>query len=175
MRKALVMGAMVAGLAAASAGVAVATSGPSTESVTANFRLTPKAQTGGECTGVDGTYFHGTQTLKGKIESSDPRLSGRLSVANTALQNETTGWGQGSGTFAIKDATGATLADGTFILVNSPSGGHGVVIGTLADGSAFSASMSTVADPTTGVVTGEFGQDPALVSSDPAIIQAGSC
>jgi hypothetical protein len=162
--------------AAGAAGAAVAGGGPSTEPVSATFKLNPVDQTGTECIGADGTYFQGTYTSAGPIKSAEPRIAGKLVVVQSTLENETTGSGIGSGTFQIVNPhSGSVKVKGTFTLVGTPDGARGTAVGTLANGSVFAAAFSTLFDPNTGVTKGEFGAPNGLMSADPAFVQAGGC
>ena len=106
--------ALIAVLALAVAGIAVASKGSGnaqpTEAVQATFTATPseKSKTR-QCTGVDGTYNVTKGVYTGTSESSDPRLAGAITIKTKSVVNLDTGLGHTEGKVFLRDADSRKL------------------------------------------------------------------
>jgi hypothetical protein len=155
------------------AGVAFAGSQSSeTTPVTADFQanlLNPRERVCDAKHSVFRGTFQGTQT------SSDPRLSGDLTVRARSVVNTQTGWGRSVGNVVIRETGGgAPKFRGHAVVVLEPDGGgEGFLRGrTVARPHAqLLANVNLQQNQQTGAITGELGKDTLSgTSKDPAIL-----
>jgi hypothetical protein len=106
---------------------------PRTQAVTGTFRSSPVNAKTRTCTGIDGRYVEIRGMFAGSINSSDPRLTGRLDFSAHALVNQDSGLGTFEGAFQITPARGRQAARGVFYTVVTEGGlNHGFARGKFA-------------------------------------------
>lgn len=168
----------VAGLAVAiTAGTAFAGGGePSISEVSATFSLDPVRDNPVQCVGEDGnSYVQDVAVYLGTQASGNQDLNGNQKVVVHSLTNNDTGDGIDFGPITVKDPkTGEVTSSGMFIgVIKSGVQNRGLEIDVLESGEVMIGNFSVLIDPDTGHVDGEFGADPSLVPSDPAIVWNG--
>ena len=165
--------AIGAGVASLSAGVAIAASQPAeTTAVTADFQAAVVSQDQRQCDADHIKFrvkFEGTQT------SSDPRLSGNLTIRAVSVVNTTNGYGSTRAKVRLRDAaSGKPKLHGVAVGVIEPDGGsEGLLTGrTVGPNSVrLIANFNLQQDQSTGALTGEIGKDSQTgASQDPAIL-----
>ena len=175
-KKAWVAGCAVVALSVA--GAAIASSVPaSTTAVSGTFTATTVTnRTVSTCTGADGTYEYSRATYGGTATSTDPHLSGPITLDVSSVYNTTKSLGWLSARVQIASSTPGDNTDARLSGVNANgtvqgfmssggNGGHGNGTNLLANvtGSFTSAGGFTAGSIGTGAAT------------DTAIITAGSC
>lgn len=165
--------AIAAAAGACSAGVAIAASqSAETSPVTADFRASIVAQKQRQC---DPDHIRFRVTFEGSQTSSDPRLSGDLTVRARSVVNTANGYGYTRAKVRLSDpSTGRPKFKGHAVGVIEPDGGgEGFLTGrTIGPGSTrLLANFNLQQDLTTGALTGEVGKDTQSgASQDPAIL-----
>jgi hypothetical protein len=158
---------------------------PRTQAVTGTFKSSPVNARTRTCMGKDGRYVEIRGTFAGSIDSSDPRLTGRLDFSAHALVNQDTGLGTFEGAFQVTPAKGTQRARGVFYTVVTEGGlNHGFARGKFAgegddedeDGEGQGENLFVRFDSVVDArlnTTGQIGGtgDPRL----PAVIQGGRC
>ena len=161
------------GVASFSAGVAIAASQPAeTTAVTADFQAAVVSQNQRQCDADHVKFrvkFEGTQT------STDPRLSGNLTVRAVSVVNTTNGYGYTRANVRLRDAaTGKPKLHGVAVGVLEPDGGaEGLLTGRTVGPNAVRliANFNLQQDQSSGALTGELGKDSQTgASQDPAIL-----
>lgn len=151
---------------------------PRTDRVTASFgtaRITMPSDR--FCTGEDGEYMERHDEFEGPITSTDPRLSGTLTVRADLLVNLDTGDGTIHGTWEIRDPSTASLKlTGRFNgVVTALVTFKGLAWAKISGegGAVLVANLSvTVAGD---MAAGNIGFPLSGSVADPAVIQTGSC
>jgi hypothetical protein len=129
------------------------------------------------CTGEDGEYMERHDEFRGSITSTDPRLTGTLTVKADLLVNLDTGDGTIHGTWEILDPSAGSLKlTGRFNGVvtalltfkglasaNIVGAGGGVLVANLSVEVVGDTALGNVGFPLSGSL------------ADPAVIQTGSC
>jgi hypothetical protein len=163
---------LAGGLTAAAAG-----SGTSTTAVSATFVTHPVAGSGHttQCKGTDGApYLHVRETDRGRINSDDRRIRGRMTVhIRRLVVNLQTGVGSAAGAVAIRNHAGALKASGWLVEALAGDALRGVVRMHLATGGALIANVSGHVDFASDTVTGSFGKDSSV--ADLSTITTGAC
>lgn len=165
--------AIAAAAGACSAGVAIAASqSAETSPVTADFRASIVSQKQRQC---DPDHIRFRVTFEGSQTSSDPRLSGDLTVRAKSVVNTANGYGYTRAKVRLSDpSTGRPKFKGHAVGVIEPDGGgEGFLTGrTIGPGSTrLLANFNLQQDLTTGALTGEVGKDTQSgASQDPAIL-----
>lgn len=175
-----------AGVLALAGTVALAgSSAPRTDRVVASFGLTmiedPITRT---CNGADGEYSELHDVFEGSLSSTDPRMTGILTVKADILVNTNSGLGTGHGSFSIRNATTGDLQiTGKFngVVVDFVKF-KGLAWGNAAGGggAGLVSNLSVVIIPPApgmirGSAIGNFGAPVTGVESDPGVIQQESC
>lgn len=151
---------------------------PETDRVTASFGASRVVASSDRfCTGVDGEYMERRDEFQGPITSTDPRLTGTLTVKGDLLVNLNTGDGTIHGTWEIRDpSTGNLKLTGRF---------NGVVTALVTfkglawaniiaeSGAVLVANLSV--DVVGDTAVGNLGFPVTGSLADPAVIQTGSC
>ena len=178
--------ATVATLGTVAIAVAGNDDGPTTDPTAASFSLTVVKGKFRECVSANGPHSELRLRLRGPITADDSRLTGVLETKVEILVNNATSYGTGRGTFAIRDpATREKKVEGRLFSVESPSGPHGFMVGTIRqpsrggdehDEESWSSFVANFSASSTGegMVEGELG----ATSDDnqmPAVIQRGHC
>ena len=165
--------AIGAGVASFTAGAAIAASqSAETTPVTADFQAAVVSQKERQCDVNHSKFrvkFEGTQT------SSDPRLSGNLTIRAVSVVNTQNGYGYVRAKVRLRDpGTGKPKLHGLAVGVIEPDGGsEGLLTGRTVGPNAqrLLANFNVAQDATTGALTGELGKDSqAGGSQDPAIL-----
>lgn len=150
---------------------------PTTDRVVASFGLTQVVATSERtCTGGDGEYSERHDEFQGDITSTDPRITGRLSVKSDMLINLDKGIGTGHGKWEIRDAiTGDLKLTGSFqgVVVELNRFKALATANFTPGGGRIVANISIILTPTGAF--GNIGSPLTGVESDPAVIQEGSC
>lgn len=129
------------------------------------------------CTGEDGEYMERHDEFRGSITSTDPRVTGTLTVKADLLVNLNTGDGTIHGTWEILDPSAGNLKlTGRFngvvtALVTFKGLAWANVIGE--GGSVLVANLSL--DVVGDTAVGNIGFPLTGSLADPAVIQTGSC
>jgi hypothetical protein len=159
-RKRLTLLGFIAAAALAAAGVAAAHRGaPSVQSVSATFDATTVSQHYlTTCSVNGGDTFQATRaTYTGTATSSDPRLTGSLTIRAWSLVDTTNGVGHLYGTFQIK-GTGLNRAHGTLNAAVAGGKASGLARGFVRGRwGHIVASLGASFDPTAGFSSGSIG------------------
>ena len=159
-RKRLVLLGLVVAAALAAAGVAAAHRGaPSVQSVSASFDATTVSQHYlTTCSVNGGDTFQATRaTYTGTATSSDPRLTGALTIRAWSLVDTTNGVGHLYGTFRIV-GTGRDRAHGTLNAAVAGGKASGLARGFVRGRwGHLVASLGASFDPTAGFSSGSIG------------------
>jgi hypothetical protein len=159
-RKRLTVFVLIVAAALAAAGVAAAhKKAPSVQSVSATFNATNVSQHSlSTCSVNGGDTFQATRaTYTGTSASSDPRLTGPLTIHAWSLVDTTNGVGHLFGTFRINGA-GAARAHGTLNAAISGGNASGLARGfTGGPWGHLIASLGATFDPTAGFSSGSIG------------------
>ena len=169
-RKRLAVFVLIAAAALIGAGVAAAKHrAPSVQSVSATFDATTVSQHYlTTCSVNGGDTFQATRaTYTGTATSSDPRLSGALTIHAWSLVDTTNGVGHLYGTFRI-NGTGRDRAHGTLNAAISGGKASGLARGfTGSPWGHLVASLGSTFDPTAGAL-GQIGGKTATVTDQAA-------
>ena len=163
-RKRLVLFALPVVAALVAAGVAAAHRGaPSVQSVTATFNATTVTQHSlTTCSVNGGDTFQATRaTYTGTATSSDPRLTGALTIRAWSLVDTTNGVGHLFGTFRIV-GVGLDRAHGTLNAAIAGGNASGLARGFVRGRwGHIVASLGATFDPTAGFSSGSIGSGTA--------------
>jgi hypothetical protein len=161
-RKRLALLGFIMAAALAAAGVAAAHRGaPSVQSVSAAFDATTVSQHSlTTCSVNGGDTFQATRaTYTGTATSSDPRLSGALTIRAWSLVDTTNGVGHLYGTFHIR-GTDRNLAHGTLNAAIAGGKASGLARGFVRGRwGHLVASLGATFDPTAGFSSGSIGSN----------------
>ena len=165
--------AVGAGIASFTAGAAVAASqSAETTAVTADFQAAVVSQKQRQCDADHMKFrvrFEGTQT------SSDPRLTGKLTIRAVSVVNTQNGYGFVRARVRVRDAaTGKPKLHGLAVGVIEPDGGsEGLLSGRTVGPNSMRllANFNVAQNASTGALTGEFGKDSQSgAAQDPAVL-----
>ena len=158
--------------ALALAGFALAHDGSpaSVTPVSAAFTATVTHSHSRTCTGADGTYTLTKGWYNGTATSTDPRISGPLTLRAQTFYNATTKLGTVDGTFSVKTATGHTR--GQFTAVDTDGTLSGFARGEARGARAhLVGNLTATFDPASGF----DGQVGSGTSDDTAVFASGRC
>lgn len=164
---------LVSLVALLAAGLAIAHNKASdkTEPVAATFTAASTELKTEQCTGADGTYT----LLRGSYEGTtagDARLAGKLTLKLHSAVNTTSNYGWTKGSFKVRDAAGKTVAHGSLIAVDSPTGVlNGMLHGKVEDGGPLLANFTATLAADGKSVTGELG----TTSGQNTAVLVGGC
>ena len=122
------------------------------------------------CTGADGTYTLTKGWYNGTATSTDPRISGPLTLRAQTFYNATTKLGTVDGTFSVKTANGHTR--GQFTAVDTDGTLSGFARGEARGARAhLIGNLTATFDPASGF----DGQVGSGTSDDTAVFASGRC
>jgi hypothetical protein len=150
-----------AALAAAGAGYASHRRTQETRPAAASFAATSISNSrSSSCTASDGVYQETTATYTGTASSSDPRLSGPLTIRAHSMLDTSTGLGWVEGSLRIRGSSGS--AKGTLHAALGGGNAVGALVGSAERPQAkLVASLSSAFSPTGGFSSGALGSGSA--------------
>ena len=161
-------------LIGAMAGVAVAGGGPEISSVTGTARWAPLSHESDFCAGENGRYIEDRSVGRGTATSTEPRLTGDLTIVGRMLMNLETGDGLGVGRLTISDPTTSQItARGSYTAVVRAFGTEqvGYIPFRLLGGDFAVVNVTLIRDQFDFRAT--FGTDTPLVAADLSVVLNG--